>query len=52
MIKCEGCTKEAKYIVYDQPHCERCANEAIEGQLCVEVRLIEDEHANQMQRDS
>lgn len=42
MIKCEGCPKEAKYIVYDQPHCLEHMLEAIECRSYVEVRLIED----------
>ncbi|AYB47162.1 hypothetical protein D5F53_29390 [Paenibacillus lautus] len=43
MIKCEGCPKEAKYIVYDQPHCTACMLDAVECRGYVEVRWIEDE---------
>ena len=41
MIKCEGCEKEAKYIVYDQPHCRGCMLMAIECADYVEVKWLE-----------
>lgn len=41
-MKCEGCPKEAKYIVYGQPHCLECMLDAIECRGYVEVRWIED----------
>lgn len=43
MIKCEGCPNEAKYIVYEQPHCQKCMLDAIDCNVYVEVRTIEDE---------
>ena len=49
-MKCEGCDKPAKYIVYDQPHCRDCMLEAIECRSYVEVRWLED--AGEMQRKS
>lgn len=42
MRKCAGCNNEAKYIVYDQPHCLDHMLEAIECRSYVEVRWIED----------
>lgn len=49
MIKCEGCPKPAKYIVYNQPHCTECMLDAVECRGYVEVRLIEDESGIQSQ---
>ncbi|MNO32240.1 hypothetical protein D3C76_222250 [compost metagenome] len=41
MIECAGCQREAEYEVYTgsywQPHCEFCANEAMD---CKEGALI------------
>lgn len=51
MIKCEGCPNEAKYIVYGQAHCRDCMLEAIDCEVYVEVRTI-DEHASKNQRHS
>lgn len=52
MIKCEGCPKEAKYLLYKdkQPHCLECMLDAVECHgYMVEVRWIEDAtwHPNQ-----
>jgi hypothetical protein len=53
MIKCEGCHKPAKYLVYEhkEPHCLECMLDAVECKGWVELRSI-DEYANTMQRDS
>ncbi|GAE09583.1 hypothetical protein JCM10914_5948 [Paenibacillus sp. JCM 10914] len=50
-MKCEGCNKEAKYIVYDQPHCTTCMLDAVECRGYVEVRWLEDDDTNKIQRE-
>jgi len=48
IIKCEGCPKEAKYLVHEheEPHCERCMLEAVESRCWTLVRSIEDATCN------